>query len=88
MEFSGLIEDWQRIVQLGPDHPCVVETNAAQRWLIAQPTSKVDGGHRRSSAPTTSIKRDPKYGLEHWDMFRQGLIRIPWGTPAETNAPT
>jgi len=83
--FSGLIDDLHaHSVDLGiPITHVVVEVNAAQRWLLSQPHvqkwSQVTGvvfvPH------TTSInKQDPKYGLESiGDLFRQGMIRIPWG---------
>lgn len=63
----------------------VVEVNAAQRWLLSQPhvqrwmeqTGQIFVPH------TTSInKRDPKYGFESiGDLFRQGMIRLPFGSP-------
>jgi hypothetical protein len=63
----------------------IVEVNAAQRWLLSQPhvqrwmeqTGQVFVPHT-----TTVNKRDPKYGFESiGDLFRQGMIRIPWQTP-------
>ena len=84
-EWSGLIPDlYRKANDLGiPISHVVVEVNAAQRWLLSQPhvqrwiteTGMVFVPH------TTSInKQDPKYGLESiGDLFRQGMIRIPWG---------
>ena len=61
----------------------VVEVNAAQRWLLSQPhVQKWSAMTGVAFVPhTTSInKQDPKYGLESiGDLFRQGMIRIPWG---------
>jgi hypothetical protein len=84
MEYTGLMVDlWEAAIELGiPLSHCIVETNAAQKWLLQQPhvqrwqatTGMVFVPH------TTHInKRDPKYGLESiGDLFRQGQIRIPW----------
>lgn len=86
-EWSGLIPDlYERANDMGvPVTHVVVEVNAAQRWLLSQPhvqkwqemTDMVFVPH------TTSInKRDPKYGFESiGDLFRQGMIRLPYGTP-------
>lgn len=83
--YSGLIDDlFRQSLDLGiPVTHVVVEVNAAQRWLLSQPhvqrwsasTGVVFVPH------TTSVnKQDPKYGLESiGDLFRQGMIRIPWG---------
>ena len=84
-EWSGLIHELYFMGNdLGiPITHVVVEVNAAQRWLLNQPhvqkwqamTGVVFVPH------TTSVnKQDPKYGLESiGDLFRQGMIRIPWG---------
>ena len=63
----------------------VFEINAAQRWFLSQRhvqkwmelTGMVFVPH------TTHVnKADPKYGLESiGDLFRQGMIRLPWGNP-------
>ena len=83
--WSGLIHDMYRESnELGiPITHVVVEVNAAQRWLLSQPhVQKWSGMTGVVFVPhTTSInKQDPKYGLESiGDLFRQGMIRIPWG---------
>ena len=86
-EWSGLIPEITETSNLLglPISHVVVEVNAAQRWLLSQPhvqrwmeqTGQVFIPH------TTSInKRDLKYGFESiGDLFRQGMIRIPWSTP-------
>jgi hypothetical protein len=85
--WSGLIPEVTRLSNdVGaPITHVVVEVNAAQRWLLSQPhvqrwmqqTGQVFIPH------TTSInKRDPKYGFESiGDLFRQGMIRLPYGSP-------
>jgi hypothetical protein len=86
MQFSGLLVDmWMEANQLGiPLTHVVVEVNAAQRWLLSQPhVQRWSANTGVSFVPhTTSInKQDPKYGLESiGDLFRQGRIRIPWGS--------
>ena len=87
-DFSGLMCDLreQAIEAEVPISHCVVEVNAAQRWLLQQPhvqkwqevTGIVFIPH------TTSVnKADPKFGLESiGDLFRQGSIRLPWGNPS------
>jgi len=64
----------------------IVEVNAAQRWLLSQPhVQKWMEQTRQIFVPhTTSInKRDPKYGFESiGDLFRQGMIRLPYGNPS------
>jgi len=86
-EWSGLVPEMTADANnLGaPITHIVVEVNAAQRWLLSQPhvqkwmeqTGQIFVPH------TTSInKRDPKYGFESiGDLFRQGMIRLPYGTP-------
>ena len=86
-EWSGLLpEIWEYANDMGiPITTAVFEVNAAQRWFLSQPsvqkwtqtTGMVFVPH------TTSMnKRDPKFGFESiGDMFRQGSIRIPMGTP-------
>jgi hypothetical protein len=86
-EWSGLIPEVTGEANLlgAPITHVVVEVNAAQRWLLSQPhvqkwqelTGQVFVPH------TTSInKRDPKFGFESiGDLFRQGMIRLPWGSP-------
>ena len=84
-EWSGLIHEmYFDSADLGiPISHIVVEVNAAQRWLLNQPhVQKWSAMTGVSFVPhTTSVnKQDPKYGLESiGDLFRQGMIRIPWG---------
>ena len=83
--WSGLIHEmYYDSVDLGiPITHVVVEVNAAQRWLLSQPhVQKWSAMTGVAFVPhTTSVnKQDPKYGLESiGDLFRQGMIRIPWG---------
>ena len=83
--WSGLIHEmYYDAVDLGiPITHVIVEVNAAQRWLLSQPhVQKWSAMTGVAFVPhTTSInKQDPKYGLESiGDLFRQGMIRIPWG---------
>ena len=84
-DWSGLIHEmyWESNDLDIPITHVVVEVNAAQRWLLSQPhVQKWSAMTGVSFVPhTTSInKQDPKYGLESiGDLFRQGMIRIPWG---------
>ena len=84
-EWDGLINDiyWQSNDLDIPISHVIVEVNAAQRWLLSQPhVQKWSALTGVSFVPhTTSVnKQDPKYGLESiGDLFRQGMIRIPWG---------
>ena len=84
-DWSGLIHEmYFDSCDLGiPITHVVVEVNAAQRWLLSQPhVQKWSAMTGVSFVPhTTSVnKQDPKYGLESiGDLFRQGMIRIPWG---------
>ena len=83
--WSGLIPDlWQKSLLLEiPITHVIVETNAAQRWLLSQPHVQrwmVKTGQRFLPHTTHANKNDPKFGLESiGDLFRQGRIRIPWG---------
>lgn len=87
-EFDGLMEQMRRRANLLriPIQTVVVEINAAQRWLLAQPhvqrwmdaTGVTFVGHS-----TYTNKADPKFGLESiGDLFRQGRIRLPYSTPS------
>lgn len=88
LEWDGLlVELHQQGLELGaPISHVVFEVNAAQRWFLSQRhvqkwmelTGMVFVPH------TTHInKADPKFGLESiGDLFRQGFIRLPWGSPA------
>ena len=86
-EWSGLVTElWERSNELeAPISHIVVEVNAAQRWLLNQPhVQRWSAMTGVAFVPhTTSVnKQDPKYGLESiGDLFRQGMIRIPWSTP-------
>ena len=87
-DWSGLIPElyWEANNLGMPITHVIVEVNAAQRWLLSQPhvqrwieqTGMVFVPH------TTSVnKRDPKFGFESiGDLFRQGMIRLPYATPA------
>jgi hypothetical protein len=63
----------------------IFEVNAAQRWFLSQPHVQrwMEVSGMRFLPHTTHInKQDPKYGLESiGDLFRQGMIRLPWGSP-------
>ena len=84
-EWSGLIPDLYKTANdmRIPITHVIVEVNAAQRWLLSQPhVQKWIANTGMVFVPhTTSInKQDPKYGLESiGDLFRQGMIRVPWG---------
>lgn len=86
--FSGLIEEWRlRSNNLSaPIQHVIVETNAAQKWLLQQP-------HIQRWMQATGIvfiphtthvnKADPKFGVESiGDVFRQGKNRLPWQGPS------
>lgn len=86
-EFSGLMHTWRAsaITRRIPLRHIIVEVNAAQKWLLAQPhvqqwmrqTGIVFIGHQ-----THINKSDPKFGFESiGDLFRQGKIRIPYSGP-------
>lgn len=83
--WSGLIPDlWMQSNDMGiPITDVIVETNAAQRWLLSQPHVQrwqMSTGMRFIPHTTHANKNDPKYGLESiGDLFRQGRVRIPWG---------
>ena len=86
-EFEGLIPEITVAANdLGvPLSHIVVEVNAAQRWLLSQPHVQrwMEYTGQTFVPHTTSMnKRDPKYGFESiGDLFRQGQIRLPMGTP-------
>jgi hypothetical protein len=87
-EFSGLMVDLRRAaITIGaPITDVIVEVNAAQRWLLSQP--HVQRWQRVTGVTflphtTHRNKTDPQYGVESiGDYFRQGLIRLPYKTPA------
>ena len=91
-EFSGLMDDiYANSLDLGiPLSHVVVETNAAQKWLLNQPhVQKWQQLTRVTFVPhTTGVnKLDPKFGVESiGDLFRQGRIRIPWADLQSRNA--
>jgi hypothetical protein len=87
MEFSGILTDLRAtaIHEGAPIRHVVVEVNAAQRWGVGPP-------HHHPGSEMTGIvfvphstsinKQDPKFGFESiGDYFRQGFIRLPWGSP-------
>jgi len=86
-EFQGLIPDITASSNdMGiPITHVVVEVNAAQRWLLSQPHVHkwMEYSGQVFVPHTTSLnKRDPKFGFESiGDLFRQGQIRLPYGTP-------
>jgi hypothetical protein len=90
-EFGGLMDEWQKESVLAglPITHCIVEVNAAQRWLISQPHVQkwMEVSGVQFLPHTTSInKRDPKWGLESiGDLFRQGQVRIPWASLSARN---
>lgn len=83
--WSGLMHTmyWQSQDMGIPITDIIVETNAAQKWLLNQPHIQrwmSTTGQRFLPHTTHRNKNDPKYGLESiGDLFRQGRIRIPWG---------
>jgi len=83
--WSGVMDEiWLHSLELGiPLSHVIVEVNAAQRWLLSQPhVQKWQATTGVIFVPhtTTVNKADPRYGLESiGDMFRQGLVRLPWG---------
>jgi hypothetical protein len=87
-QFSGLLEDIRLDSnrQGAPITHVIFEINAAQRWFVTQGfVQRWMGQTGIAVVPhTTSInKQDPKFGIESiGDWFRQGRIRIPWGTPS------
>ena len=85
--FSGLMEDI-RVLAHSQGHPlqaAVIEINAAQRFLLAQPhMQRWSRLHGVTLMPhTTSInKADPTFGVTGIaDFFRQGAVRLPVGNP-------
>ncbi len=88
MQFSGLLEDiYVSSVKAG--HPVthvVVEVNAAQRYLLTQPhVQRWQSTRGVTFIPHTTYanKADPKFGVTSIaDYFRQGAVRLPWGSPA------
>lgn len=86
-EWSGLIPDVTEVANdMGiPITHVIVEVNAAQRWLLSQPHVQrwMEASGQTFIPHTTSMnKRDPKFGFESiGDLFRQGKIRLPMGTP-------
>ena len=86
-EWDGLlVEMYQESIDLGaPLSHAIFEINAAQRWFLSQPHVQkwMEYTGMRFVPHTTHInKQDPNYGLESiGDLFRQGMIRLPWGSP-------
>ena len=84
-EFSGLAEDI-RVKAADSGHPLqvmIVEVNAAQKFLLAQPhVQRWSINHDITLMPhSTGInKADPEFGVTGIaDFFRQGAIRLPYG---------
>jgi hypothetical protein len=86
-EYSGLMVDWRHaaITAGFPIVDATVEVNAAQRWLLRQPHVQrwmQITGITFIPHTTTIKKQDPLFGFESiGDLFRQGKIRIPYGSP-------
>jgi len=84
-EFSGLLEDIRgRSHNIGhPLSAAIIEINAAQRFLLAQPhVQRWSQDHQVELLPhsTTINKAHPEYGITGIaDFFRQGAVRIPHG---------
>lgn len=85
MEFSGLAEQI-RLQSIAAGHPIqalILEVNAAQKFLLAQPHVQLwSERYAIQLMPhTTSInKADPVYGVTGTaDFFRQGAISLPYG---------
>jgi hypothetical protein len=81
--YRGLMEDWQARSEASgfPIRAWVIETNAAQRFIIAQTMMQTWATrHRCDLMPhtTTSRKRDPDYGPQVLaPLYAQGLVRLP-----------
>jgi hypothetical protein len=88
MAFSGLLEDIRTMADKNghPLQSVIIEVNAAQKFLLAQPHLQRWGAQYdiELMAHTTHInKADPKFGVTGIaDFFRQGAIRLPSGDPA------
>jgi hypothetical protein len=87
LEYSGLLEDI-RVMADEARHPlqaAIIEVNAAQKFLLAQPhmQSWARAYDVSLMAHTTHInKADPEFGVTGIaDFFRQGAIRLPFGNP-------
>jgi len=83
--FSGLLEDIRDRAD-SEGHPLsavIVEINAAQRFLLAQPhVQRWSDIYTVDFLPhsTTINKADPQYGVTGTaDFYRQGAVRIPFG---------
>ena len=86
--WDGLMVDLYRAANDAgaPISHVIFEINAAQRWFLSQRHVQkwMDLTGMAFVPHTTHInKQDPKYGLESiGDLFRQGMIRLPWGSPS------
>lgn len=82
-ELVGLMPEWQMRAQLlgWPIRAWVVETNAAQRWLVGnEATRRFQMKHDVEIVRhnTGNNKVDPKYGVPMLSMlYRQGRVRLP-----------
>lgn len=87
-DFEGLMVDLTRDAQeqRAPITHVIFEVNAAQRWFLSQRHVQqwMEATGQTFVPHTTHVnKADPKFGLESiGDLFRQGFIRLPWGSPA------
>ncbi|MBU6278703.1 MAG: hypothetical protein KGN78_05610 [Actinomycetales bacterium] len=87
-DFEGLMVDLTRDAQeqSAPITHVIFEVNAAQRWFLSQRHVQqwMEATGQTFVPHTTHVnKADPKFGLESiGDLFRQGFIRLPWGSPA------
>jgi hypothetical protein len=87
-EWSGLMVELTQMAneEGAPISHVIFEVNAAQRWFLSQRhVHKWMEMTGQSFVPHTTHlnKADPKFGLESiGDLFRQGFIRLPWGSPA------
>ena len=87
-EGSGLMVELTQMAneEGAPISHVIFEVNAAQRWFLSQRhVHKWMEMTGQSFVPHTTHlnKADPKFGLESiGDLFRQGFIRLPWGSPA------
>jgi hypothetical protein len=86
-EWSGILHDIRLAAMTAgaPIRDVIFEVNAAQRWFLHQPHVQkwIDVTGVKVIPHTTSTnKSDPKFGVESLgDLFRQGLIRLPWNGP-------
>jgi hypothetical protein len=86
-DWEGLMVELTEAAQAqrAPITHVIFEVNAAQRWFLSQRHVQrwMETTGQAFVPHTTHInKADPKFGLESiGDLFRQGFIRLPWGSP-------